>query len=143
MLTRGALQKTIILGLVIVIAAGLLYFIYRTSRAYLSGPNIVISAPADYASFSTSTVTIKGVALRVQSITLDGRPITIDDKGNFSETILLLPGYNIETIGAEDQFGHAVQKRLELVDLVPAAAVATTTASASTSPSLSATSSSQ
>jgi hypothetical protein len=127
-MNRGTTQKIFIFVIVAIIAAGLLYFIYRTSRAYLSGPSITITAPADYAAFSTSTATITGQAMRVQDITLDGRSITIDDKGNFSETILLMPGYNIETLAAHDQFGHVTQKRLELVYIAPKGAASTTTA---------------
>jgi hypothetical protein len=127
-MNRGTTQKIFISVIVAIIAAGLLYFIYRTSRAYLSGPNIMITAPANYAAFSTSTATITGKAIRVQDITLDGQSITIDNEGNFSETILLMPGYNIETIAAHDQFGHVTQKRLELVYIAPKAVASTTVA---------------
>lgn len=118
-MNRGTTQKIFIAGIVAVIVVGLLYFIYRTSRAYLSGPSITITEPDNYAAFSTSTATIVGIAKRAQDITLDGRSITIDNNGNFRETILLMPGYNIETIAAHDQFGHTTEKRLELVYLVP------------------------
>jgi hypothetical protein len=116
---RGTTQKIVIVIVVAIIAAGLAFFIYRTYFAYLSGPSITVTEPANYAAFSTSTTTIVGIAKRVQDITLDGRSIIIDDKGNFSETILLMPGYNIETISAHDQFGHTTEKRLELVYLAP------------------------
>src|ERR1035437_3188913 len=127
-MNRGTTQKIFIAGIVAIIVVGLLYFIYRTSRAYVSGPSIIISEPANYAAFSTSTTTIVGIAKRVQDITIDGRSIIIDDKGNFSETILLMPGYNIETIAAHDQFGHVTQKQLELVYLAPKAVASTTIA---------------
>ena len=127
-MNRGTTQKIFIASVIVIIAAGLLYFIYRTSRAYISGPSITIAAPANYASFPTSTTTIVGVVKRAQDITLDDRSITIDDKGNFSEIILLMPGYNIETLAAHDQFGHVTQKRLELVYLVPQTEISTTTA---------------
>jgi hypothetical protein len=131
-MNRGTTKKIFIAAVIVIIAAGLLYFIYLTSRAYVSGPSIVIIEPANYSAFSTSTTTIIGVAKRVQDITLDGRPITIDDKGNFSETILLMPGYNIETIAAHDQFGHTTEKRLELVYLAPKTTASTTTVATST-----------
>jgi hypothetical protein len=127
-MNRGTTQKIFIAAVVAVIAGGLLYFIYRTFQAYFSGPSVTIAEPADYSAFSTSTVTIAGTAERVQNITLDGRPIIIDDKGDFSETILLAPGYNIETLAAQDRFGHATQKRLELVYLAPKTAASTTVA---------------
>jgi hypothetical protein len=133
MINRGFTQKMFIAAVIAVIAAGLAFFIYRTSLAYLSGPSITIAGPADYSAFSTSTATITGVAKRVQDITLDGRSITIDDNGNFSETILLLPGYNIETIAAHDQFGHTTQKRLELVYLAPKTQASTTSATSTAS----------
>ena len=127
-MNRGTTQKIFIAGIVAVIAIGLLYFIYRTSRAYLSGPSITITEPSNYASFSTSTTTIVGIAKRAQDITLDGRSITIDNNGNFRETILLMPGYNIEIIAAHDQFRHTTEKRLELVYLAPQTMASTTIA---------------
>src|ERR1035437_4037204 len=127
-MNRGTTQKIFIVGIVAVIAVGLLYFIYRTSRAYVSGPSIIISEPANYAAFSTSTATIVGIAKRAQDITLDGRSIIIDNNGNFRETILLMPGYNIEIIAAHDQFRHTTEKRLELVYLAPQKEISTTTA---------------
>jgi|ERR1035437_3606058 hypothetical protein len=127
-MNRGTTQKIFIALIVAVIAVGLLYFIYRTSRAYLSGPSITITEPSNYASFSTSTTTIVGIAKRAQDITLDGRSITIDNNGNFRETILLMPGYNIEIIAAHDQFRHTTEKRLELVYLAPQTIASTTIA---------------
>jgi hypothetical protein len=128
MLTRGAIQKIVIYSVIAVIVIGLLYFIYRTSRAYFEGPRIIVSEPADYSAFSSSTAVIKGTALHVQDITIDGRSITIDGNGNFSETILLLPGYNIETIAGHDQFGHTSSERLELIYTAPANPVSSSTA---------------
>jgi len=132
MLTRAATQKLVTSVVVLAVALALGLFIYRTYRAYLSGPSITISEPANYAAFSTSTVTIAGTAARVQDIALNGRQISIDDKGEFSETVLLFPGYNIETLAAHDRFGHAVEQRLELVYHAPKAMSASTTAATST-----------
>ena len=139
MINRGFTQNIVITAIIAIIAGGLGFFIYRTSLSYLSGPQVTITEPANYAAFVVPTTTISGMALRVQDISLDGRSITIDDKGNFSETILLAPGYNIETISAHDQFGHMTEKRLELVYQAPKTAIlpseatitATTTATSS------------
>ena len=128
-MNRATIQKTVITSIVVIIVGGLLFFIYKTSQSYISGPNIIIREPPNYASFSTSTATIVGIAKRAQDITLDGRSITIDNNGNFSETILIMPGYNIEILAAHDQFGHTTEKRLELVYLAPKMEISTTTAS--------------
>ncbi|MDR3558588.1 MAG: hypothetical protein P4L61_03585 [Candidatus Pacebacteria bacterium] len=132
-MNRGFVQRLTITVIVAIIVIGLLYFIFRTFQAYFSGPSIAVTSPIDYAAFSTPTTTITGIAQRVQVITLDGRSITIDDKGNFSETILLMPGYNIEILAAHDQFGHMTQKRLELVYKAPISATPTASTSVATS----------
>jgi len=132
-MNRGFIQKIVRASVIVVIAAGLAFFIYRTSLSYLSGPQIDVASPADYAAFSTPTTTISGIAERVQDITLDGRSITIDDRGNFSETVLLLPGYNIETLSAHDPFGHVTEKRLELVYNAAKTAASTSPATTATS----------
>ncbi|MDE2188585.1 MAG: hypothetical protein KGJ35_02560 [Patescibacteria group bacterium] len=116
---RGNTQQLFWVVLITVIAVAFFTFVYWTLRPYFAGPTILITSPANYAAFSTSTITITGIAERAQIITLDGRPITLDSKGNFSETILLLPGYNIETIAATDRFGHYTAQKLELVLLSP------------------------
>ena len=126
-MNRGFIQKISIGAVIVMIGAGLLYFIYRTFQAYFSGPSITVIEPSNYEAFSAPTTTILGVAKRVQDITLDGRSITIDDKGNFSETILLMPGYNIETIAAHDPFGHTTKQELDLVYEAPQTQTAAST----------------
>ena len=141
-MNRGTTKKIAISAIMTLVVVLLAFFVYRTSLSYFSGPSITINEPTDYEAFSTSTVTIAGIADRIEDISLDGRPITIDDTGKFSETILLMPGYNIETMVAHDRFGHSTQKRLELVYLAPksnkptttfAPVISTTTANTATS----------
>jgi len=49
---------------------------------------------------------IAGVAKNAVELSLQGRLISIDREGNFSETISLLSGYNIVEIKAKDKFGN-------------------------------------
>ncbi len=58
---------------------------------------------------------ITGNARNAVSLTLDDRIISIDQKGNFNETIALLPGYNIISIKAKDEFGNSDQKDYKLM----------------------------
>jgi hypothetical protein len=64
---------------------------------------------------SESTVKITGNAKNAVKLLLDGREISIDLKGNFEETIALLPGYNIVSIRAEDKFGYADEENYKLI----------------------------
>ena len=58
---------------------------------------------------------ITGNARNAVSLTFDDRIISIDQKGNFNETIALLPGYNIISIKAKDEFGNSDQKDYKLM----------------------------
>lgn len=82
---------------------------------YIIGPEIVISAPTDGAAVAESLITITGQANRAQEITLNDRPIVVNEFGEFSEKLLLSYGYNILTLKAWDRFGKNVEKRLQIV----------------------------
>jgi len=90
------------------------YSLYQ-SRNLRSGPQLNIVSPINGALSTTSTTQIQGVAKNITSISLNDRPIFVDEDGNFSENLLLSYGYNIIGISAKDKFGRSVSKRLELV----------------------------
>ena len=64
---------------------------------------------------SESVVRLEGSAKNAINLTLLGREISIDQEGNFDETIALLPGYNIVSIGALDKFGNRDEKSYQLI----------------------------
>jgi len=63
---------------------------------------------------------ITGNAKNAIGLTLNDREISIDQQGNFNETISLLPGYNIINIKAKDKFGNSDEKNYQLIYSVPA-----------------------
>ncbi len=75
----------------------------------IKGVNIIDGIKAD------SILKIAGNAFNAVNLTLNNREISIDQKGNFSETIALLPGYNIINIKAEDEFGNSDEKNYKLM----------------------------
>jgi hypothetical protein len=58
---------------------------------------------------------ITGNARNAINLTLDDREISVDQSGNFDETIALLPGYNVIDIKAEDKFGKSDEKNYKLM----------------------------
>jgi hypothetical protein len=99
----------LILAFIIVIFA-----IFRSFN-YISGPGLEIYSPINGANIESSTVRIIGQASRINKITLNGNPITIDEQGNWSETLIIFPGLNTITIEAQDQFGRTNKKQLNIV----------------------------
>ncbi len=106
------LLKITVIALGIITVLG--YALFAT-HDFLIGPTISLSDPTNGATFTKPDVRIQGVVNRIKDITLNGRSITIDDKGNFNEAVLLAPGYNIFELIASDKFGRKRQVRLELV----------------------------
>ncbi len=90
-------------------------FSYVRSKNLLIGPQINIHEPQNGAIFRGPPIQISGIAKNIARINLNGAQIFTDSLGNFKEELLLLPGYNILTVEAEDRFGKKVKKTLELV----------------------------
>lgn len=65
-----------------------------------------------------NTLHVSGNAKNAINLTLNGREISIDQAGNFSETIALLSGYNTINIKAVDKFEYVDEKDYKLM-LVP------------------------
>ncbi len=57
---------------------------------------------------------VTGNAKNAKILKLNGREISIDQAGNFNETIAILVGYNIITITAEDKFGYMDEENYQL-----------------------------
>ena len=60
-------------------------------------------------------IKIAGAAKNIKSISLDDRPIFIDEAGSFSEKLLLSNGYNVIKISAWDKFNKKTDKLIEVV----------------------------
>jgi hypothetical protein len=78
------------------------------------GPVITIYSPEDGDEVGTSTFQISGKVLRAKEITLQGRPITINTEGLFTETLVTHSPYTILVLEAVDTYGKKVQKTLQV-----------------------------
>lgn len=81
----------------------------------LTGPEIALASPFSGEVVTEQAVDINGNAKNISFISLDDRPIYIDESGQFKEKLLLYPGYNIIRIYARDKFGTETEKKIELV----------------------------
>jgi hypothetical protein len=102
-------------GSIITLFVGLLIYGIFTARHFIQGPQIEVISPATGSLIQNPLIEIKGEARNVSFISLNDRPIFIDNKGVFKEKLLVPPGYSIMKIYAKDRFGREVQKGLELV----------------------------
>jgi hypothetical protein len=65
--------------------------------------------------FTESIQKVTGNARNAINLTLNGREISINQAGDFNETIALLSGYNIINLKAQDKFGYIDEKNYKLM----------------------------
>lgn len=106
------LVKILIVAFIVLAVASYIFF---QSRNLIEGPRIILSSPENAVILNDPKILIAGKAKNISFLTLNDRQIYIDDKGLFSEELLLSPGYNMWTIYAKDKFGRNVTKKIELV----------------------------
>ena len=100
------------LSLLAIIIVGYSFF---QAHKILAGPVINIHTPQNGATYNQTLIEISGQAKNIAYINLDDRKMFTDKNGNFSEKLLLSPGYNVIKLEAWDKFGKQTEKKLGLV----------------------------
>jgi hypothetical protein len=96
----------------------LIGYVLFNSRFLLKGPEIAIAGldPKSEAIQSpTKDFSLQGIALHSSYISVNDRPILIDEKGHFDEKLLLSNTVNVVDIYARDKFGKEVRKKIDVV----------------------------
>ncbi len=87
------------------VALTLLGYITFQARFLLIGPVVTLSSELQPV-YNERMVEVSGNAFNISAITLNGRPVYIDEQGVFRESLVLENGYTIMTIRAEDRYGR-------------------------------------
>ena len=74
----------------------------------ICGPKLTIESPREGAPFPGGTVAIRGTALRVTELSLNGALLPHDEHGSFGTTLTFPRGGSILTFVATDQFGRRI-----------------------------------
>jgi hypothetical protein len=97
----------------------LVYAVFRSSNLIfgvkIKNVDINGSPLQSGATVTNNVLKVTGVAQNAVDLTLDGREISVDQAGNFSETVALLSGYNIISLRAVDKFGKTDEKDYQLI----------------------------
>lgn len=94
-------------SLIIILIVGFLIVGYAFNRSYslLEGPVIHVASPSRGETITEAVIAVAGTARNIARLTLNGRSISVNDKGEFSEPLIVPEGYTVMTITAEDKFG--------------------------------------
>jgi hypothetical protein len=100
-----------------VIAFFVLLIVYALfqARFLILGPIVTINKPENGELVTENVIIVEGRAQNIAYISMNGRPIFIDSKGNWSEKYVISEGLNIITIEAKDRFGRQTEKEVRVV----------------------------
>jgi hypothetical protein len=90
-------------------------FVFFNSRDLVFGVKIKNVNLTDGMKVSESNIKVTGTAKNAVKLTLNDREISIDQKGNFEETLALFSGYNVVNLKAEDKFGNHDEKNYQVI----------------------------
>lgn len=99
--------RKLLLGGVITVFAGYLAF---QLKGFVFGSDLVIFSPDNGSHIQSSRVVVRGKAVGMSFLSLDGRNIFTDDKGSFEEELILPYGLNIIRIIGEGRFGKTFEE---------------------------------
>jgi hypothetical protein len=94
---------------------GLFGFIGYNVKDIVIGAPLSVRMVKDGATVADPYLPITGNARHAQQVHINGRQVPIDQEGNFSDGVILSPGYNIVTITQKDRFGNQKEKVVHLV----------------------------
>lgn len=101
MLTPRRLGATAAAGAAILLIA----FLSIRLVAFTAAPGLAIYSPADESGFASSTVEVAGRTEKESSLTVNGRELTLDERGSFDEKIELPQGVNKLHFISRNRFG--------------------------------------
>ena len=106
-----SVRISIIIAICVVIAG----YTYYEARNIIEGPVISIEQPINGTTTNEQSIEITGQAKNINSITLNDRPITVDESGAFNEEITLSTGYNVAKVAGKDRFGRQEEIFVEII----------------------------
>lgn len=98
-----------------------LFFLFIVIYAFFRSKDLIFGVKiknvniTDNAKVVDSIIKVNGNAKNAINLTLNGREISVDQEGNFDETIALLSGYNVINIKARDKFGDNDEKNYKIM----------------------------
>jgi hypothetical protein len=84
------------------------------ARYLITGPTLTLDETV-VGSYTEPVARLTGTAQHVTSLTLNDRPIFVDEEGAFDERLVLEQGYTIMTLKAYDRYGRSIKIEKPLI----------------------------
>jgi len=109
--------RTLKLSLWILAAVAVTAYAVWRSLPYAKGPRIDIFEPLSGATIASTTAVLSGHVERVNSLTINGDAVSMDERGDFKRLLVIFKGANVWTLSATDQFGRSISKQVEVLGM--------------------------
>ncbi len=108
-------KKILKIGSISIFFLVIIVFAFLRSYDLIFGVKIKDVNIKDGEKMVENIIQVTGNAKNATFLTLNGRAISVNQQGDFNETIALLSGYNIVNIRAVDKFGDIDEKNYKLM----------------------------
>ena len=99
----NARTKILTIATLAILLLILIYALFN-ARLLIAGPQIIIKSPENGSDFDRPLIQIEGEAHNTSFISMNGRPIYVNENGEFKEKLLLPEGTSIIKFDAKDRF---------------------------------------
>lgn len=83
------------------------------ARTLMTGPELTVTHPLPGETQHATLMQIQGTVHNVTRIQINGRTVTTDPSGTFSDTLVTPRGYGVIVVQAENRFGYQTEERIE------------------------------
>ncbi|HEY4514237.1 MAG TPA: hypothetical protein VJH69_02835 [Candidatus Paceibacterota bacterium] len=91
----------------------IIIYAYYEAQGLLYGP--IIDVPAEVPVVSEPFIYVEGTAGRISQLTMNGKPISVTETGEFREPYLLAVGNNRIILKASDKYGRSREKTIDIL----------------------------
>jgi hypothetical protein len=115
MIHRATRHLTLKIALGSFLGLSVLGLVWYNLKDVILGTPLSVATATDGATLDTPFLPISGTARHARELSINGRAVTVNRQGHFTDEVVLSPGYNIVEVAAKDQFGNTKTKTYQVV----------------------------
>ncbi len=108
---KKIIKNTLIIGFIFFLVS----YTIKNTRLISGGIDLQIEGIENGKIYNDGTLQITGNAKRAKHLLVNGREVSLNQDGDFVDYLVLLPGYNIVTVSAEDKFGKITKQIFDII----------------------------
>jgi transcriptional regulator with XRE-family HTH domain len=96
--------KILIIIAIFAVLGAIGIYLYFSINNFVSSPFLVVDKPLNNAVVEADTIDVAGTTREDSKVFVNNQQIFVDEKGNFSDSINLIPGINVITVRSVNKF---------------------------------------